>query len=110
VALAALGERRLLVLERSAAAGVPPLENRMYLVDTSTAAEARDVGGNLAAVAPVAKALLWKGALGVNLEGLCVGPRLPNGRLTLVAVADNGADDGVGRRPNPVACFFLTIP
>jgi hypothetical protein len=110
VALAALGAGRLLVLERSAAAGVPPLENRIYLVDTSKAAEARDRKGNLAAVAPVAKTLLWKGALGVNLEGLCVGPRLPDGRLTLVAVADNGADDGVGRRPNPVACFFLTSP
>ena len=110
VALAALGEGRLLVLERSAAAGVPPLENRIYLVDTSTAAEARDRKGNLAEVAPVAKTLLWKGALGVNLEGLCAGPRLADGRLTLVAVADNGADDGVGRRPNPVACFFLTSP
>ena len=110
VALAALGEGRLLVLERSAAAGVPPLENRIYLVDTSTAAEARDVSGDLAAVAPVAKTLLWKGALGVNLEGLCTGPRLADGRLTLVAVADNGADNGVGRRPNPVACFFLTSP
>jgi len=110
VALAALGAGRLLVLERSAAAGVPPLENRIYLVDTSTAAEARDRKGNLAAVAPVAKTLLWKGALGVNLEGLCAGPRLTDGRLTLVAVADNGADEGVGRRPNPVACFFLTSP
>lgn len=110
VALAALGEGRLLVLERSAAAGVPPLENRIYLVDTATAAEARDLSGDLAAVAPVAKTLLWKGALGVNLEGLCTGPRLPDGRLTLVAVADNGADNGVGRRPNPVACFFLTSP
>jgi hypothetical protein len=110
VALVALGEGRLLVLERSAAAGVPPLENRIYLVDTATAAEAREVDGNLAAVAPVAKTLLWKGALGVNLEGLCAGPRLPDGRMTLVAVADNGAGDGVGRRPNPVACFFLTSP
>ena len=110
VALAALGDGRLLVLERSAAAGVPPLENRIYLVDTSKAAEARDRKGNLAAVAPVAKTLLWKGALGVNLEGLCAGPRLADGRLTLVAVADNGADDGIGRRPNPVACFFLTSP
>jgi len=110
VAFAALGEGRLLVLERSAAAGVPPLENRIYLVDTSNAAEARDRKGNLAAVAPVAKTLLWKGALGVNLEGLCAGPRLADGRLTLVAVADNGADNGVGRRPNPVACFFLTSP
>ena len=110
VALVSLGEGRLLVLERSAAAGVPPLENRIYLVDTATAAEARDLSGDLAEVAPVAKTLLWKGALGVNLEGLCTGPRLADGRLTLVAVADNGADNGVGRRPNPVACFFLTSP
>jgi len=112
VALVALGSGRLLVLERSAAAGVPPLENRIYLVDTSTAVGAGDSEGNLAAdgVTPVAKTLLWKGALGVNLEGLCVGPRLPDGRMMLVAVADNGADGGLGRRPNPVACFLLTIP
>ena len=94
VALVALGEGRLLVLERSAAVGVPPVENRIYLVDTSTAAEARDVEGKLVAIPAVAKTLLWKGALGVNLEGLCAGPRLPDGRTTLVAVADNGADDG----------------
>ena len=112
VALVALGPGRLLVLERSAAAGVPPLENRIYLVDTTTAAGAGDSEGNLAAdgVTPVAKTLLWKGALGVNLEGLCAGPRLPDGRIVLVAVADNGADDGAGRRPNPVACFLVTIP
>lgn len=110
VALVSLGPGRLLVLERSAAAGVPPLENRIYLVNTSTAAGACD--SNLAAdgVTPVPKTLLWKGALGVNLEGLCAGPRLPDGRMMLVAVADNGADNGVGRRPNPVACFLLTIP
>ena len=108
VALVALGSGRLLVLERSAAAGVPPLENRIYHVDTSTAAEARDHDGHLAAegVTPVPKTLLWKGALGINLEGLCAGPRLADGRIVLVGVADNGA----GRRPNPVACFFLTTP
>lgn len=110
VALVALGEGRLLVLERSAAAGVPPLENRLYLVDTSTAVDARGIDGNLAAVEPVAKTLLWKGALGVNLEGLCAGPRMGDGRLTLVAVADNAADDPRARRPNPIACFVLTIP
>jgi len=112
VALVALDGGRLLVLERSAAAGVPPFENRIYLVDTSTAAESPDTDGDLAAdgIIPVPKTLLWKGTLGVNLEGLCAGPRLADGRLTLVAVADNGADDALGRRPNPVACFFLTIP
>ena len=29
--------------------------------------------------------------------------------MMLVAVADNGAA-ALGRRPNPVACFLLTIP
>jgi len=110
VALVALGSGRLLVLERSAAAGVPPLENRIYLVDTSTAAGAHDRQLTVEGITPVPKTLLWKGALGVNLEGLCAGPRLPDGRMMLVAVADNGADDALGRRPNPVACFLLTIP
>jgi len=110
VALVALGSGRLLVLERSAAAGVPPLENRIYLVDTSTAAGAHDGKLTAEGLTPMPKTLLWKGALGVNLEGLCAGPRLPDGRMMLVAVADNGADDALGRRPNPVACFLLTSP
>ena len=110
VALVALGPGRLLVLERSAAAGVPPLENRIYLVDTTTAADAHDRKLTAEGITAVPKTLLWKGALGVNLEGLCAGPRLSDGRMMLVAVADNGADDALGRRPNPVACFLLTSP
>ena len=112
VALVALGQGRLIVLERSAAVGVPPLENRLYLVDTNGAAEARDIDGDLAAanVAPVAKRLLWQGALGVNLEGLCAGPPQPEGGVLIVGVADNAADDPASQRPNPFAFFLLTTP
>jgi hypothetical protein len=110
VALVALGEGRLIVLERSAAAGVPPFENRFYLVDTTTAGEARDIDGELGSpdVTPVAKGLLWKGALGVNLEGICVGPRLPDGSVLIVGVADNGAEGTGEPKPNPFALFRLT--
>lgn len=109
VALVALGEGRLIVLERSAAAGVPPFENRFFVVNTTAARDARDIDGDLGSpdVMPVAKVLLWKGALGVNLEGICAGPRLPDGSVLIVGVADNGAEGTGGPKPNPFALFRL---
>ncbi len=105
VALVALGQGRLLVLERSAAAGLPPFENRIFLVDTGARAAESEIPADLRdqAAAPVAKSLLWRGALGVNLEGLCAGPRLPDGRRLLVGVADNGA----AGRPSVIALFAV---
>lgn len=92
VALAALPDGRLLVLERSAARCVPPLENRLYVVDPATAVDVADVAADLAArpAAVVRKALAWRAALGCNLEGLAVGPALAAGGTALVAVADDG--------------------
>lgn len=91
VALVAVGGGRLLVLERSAVRGLPPFENRIYLVDTSAAQDVSSVGRDLAAhsEACVAKRLLWKGGLGCNIEGLAIGPARP-GCTTLVAISDNG--------------------
>lgn len=94
VALVALGHERLLVLERSFTAGLPPFESRVYLVDARTAPDVAGVAGGLAArpaAIRVAKTLLWKGALGANLEGLALGPPLAAGQRALVAVADNGS-------------------
>ncbi len=103
VALVALGEGRLLLLERSAGGGLPPFSSRIYLVDTTSASDISGVERDLTAVDPVAKQLLWEGALGTNLEGLCLGPELAGGGRALLGVVDNG---GLGT-PNQLAAFVL---
>lgn len=92
VALVALGHGRLLVLERSGGPGLPPFESRLYLVDTTHAADVSALGGDLDGRDDVVvdKSLVWSGALGLNLEGLCLGPKLPGERRALVGISDNG--------------------
>lgn len=108
VALAALGDGRLLVLERSGAPGLPPFKSRIALVDTRRGRDVSDLPGGLAdrPETALAKDVLWEDALGCNLEGLCLGPRLSGGRQLLVAVADNG---GLGT-PTQLVTFVLTEP
>lgn len=108
VALAPLGDGRLLVLERSAAMGLPPFENRIYLADPAAADDVTDVARDLAAWPGrcVAKRLLWRGGLGCNLEGLAIGPDLPDGAVAVVAIADGGAAGMSGR----IVGFRLTSP
>ena len=55
----------------------------------------------------LAKQRLWKGALGCNLEGLCLGPTLADGRRLLVGVADNG---GLGTPNQLVTLRFRERP
>ena len=104
-ALAGLGDGRLLVLERSGSPGLPPFENRIYLVETLEARDVTHIDRDIAALteAHVPKMLLWKDQLGCNIEGLCFGPRLPGGIRSLVTVADNGA---IGT-PNQLITFTL---
>lgn len=92
VAMVALGRGRLLVLERSAGPGLPPFQNRLYLVDTAAATDVAGVGHGLSQrrEAFVPKRLVWSDALGINLEGLCLGPRLGDGHRALVGIADHG--------------------
>jgi hypothetical protein len=107
-ALVALGGGRLLALERSGAAGLPPFSSRLYLVAVDEAADVAGVDRDLAARDDlvVAKRLLWQEALGINLEGLCAGPRLAGGGLALVGIADNG---GLGT-PNQIVGLALEPP
>jgi len=106
VAMVALARGRLLVLERSAGPGLPPFENRLYLVDTAAATDVSPVGHALSQrrEAVVPKRLVWSDALGINLEGLCLGPRLGDGRRALVGIADHG---GLGT-PTAVTGFEMT--
>jgi hypothetical protein len=106
VALVALGRGRLLVLERSGGPGLPPFESRLYAVDTSVAADVSGIGSDLAGMPDkfVGKALVWSGALGLNLEGLCLGPKLGSGRRAILGISDNG---GLAT-PTQVVGFELT--
>ena len=104
-AVAGLGKGRLMVLERSGCPGLPPFENRMYLVNTADAPDITGLDGDLAAHPEdhAAKTLLWQDQLGCNLEGLCLGPSLGGGRRSLLTIADN---NGIGT-PNLVVGFTL---
>ena len=106
VALVALGHGRLLVLERSGGPGLPPFESRLYTVDTSAAADVSGIGSDLAGMPDrlVGKTLVWSGALGLNLEGLCLGPKLDAGRRALLGISDNG---GLAT-PTQIVGFELT--
>ncbi|MFN6190942.1 MAG: esterase-like activity of phytase family protein [Planctomycetia bacterium] len=105
VALVAIGDGRLLALERSAGRGIPPLENRIYLVATSAAQDVSGIDRDLARHKEkfLAKRLLWRDSLGLNLEGLALGQALADGRRLLAAIADNG---GLGT-PTQIVTFRL---
>lgn len=105
VAVVPLGGRRLLVLERSGAHGLPPFENRIAFVDTTTAADVSAIEDGLANRGDlhIAPSTLWKDTLGCNVEGLCLGPPLAGGGRALVGVADNG---GLGT-PNQLVVWVM---
>jgi len=105
VALVGLGNRILLVLERDGCPGLPPFENRIYLVNTKNETDVPAVEQDLAGHVEhhVGKALLWKDQLGCNLEGMCLGPSLGGTRKSLLAIADN---NGAGT-PNVLVGFTL---
>ena len=106
-ALVACGAGRLLVLERSAGPGLPPFANRIYLVDTLAAPDVSACVGPLQTRSELhaQKTLLWAGALGINLEGLCWGADPAAGGRTLVGVADNG---GLST-PNQLVVFSCRV-
>lgn len=96
--LIALPDGTLLALERSGAFGTPLLESRIYEIDFTGATDVSvapfDAGLDGETFTPVTKELLWSGAAGggdgQNLEGLALGPPLPNGDWILLGVVDSG--------------------
>ncbi len=96
VELRALGNGRLLALERQFVAGIGN-RVRLYRVDL---AAGEDVAGRARAgrARPVAKRLVLDlAALGVeigNIEGMDFGPRLDDGRRLLVLVSDDNFSPG----------------
>jgi hypothetical protein len=106
VALEALGDGRLLVLERSGAPGLPPFENRLFLVDTAEAEPLPGPSRDLSSRPDlhILKQELWTAALGCNLEGMALGPSLRADVRALLAISDN---DGLGV-PGVLVGFRLT--
>lgn len=97
--LVELPDGTLLVLERSCGIGLPPFRTAVYQVDFTGATDISrpplDTGLNGFArgqdYRPVSKKLLLaSGAIGENLEGLCLGPTLANGNRVLLGVVDDG--------------------
>jgi len=107
-ALVTLGRGRLLALERSGAAGLPPFNSRIYLVDAGAGVDVSAVEKDLATrkEAVLEKRLLWSDSLGINLEGLCLGPPLAGGNRALLAIADNG---GLGT-PSQLVGLEIVVP
>ncbi|RIK75318.1 MAG: hypothetical protein DCC68_21425 [Planctomycetota bacterium] len=115
VELVALPDGKLLALERSLAfSGLisPSFENRLYEVDLAGATNVAGMASLAGATyTPVGKRLLWSGAaagaVGMNMEGLTVGPRLASGNLTLVGIVDDGgASDPLSA--NALVAFEVT--
>ena len=91
----ALSATRFLVLERSFSVGVVGNQVRLYEIDLAKASNVL-ASATLAGATAVSKRLLLdfetlKTQLGgiANLEGMTFGPRLANGRRSLVLVADD---------------------
>lgn len=90
-----LDDRQLIVMERSFSTGRWPCTIKLYLTDLSTAGDVRNNGSlrNHPPAKPLRKKLLLNmDTLGIyvdNVEGMTLGPTLPNGHRTLVLVSDN---------------------
>jgi len=91
--LVVLPNGRMIALERSFALSSSGFfQTRIYELDFSTAADVSGIDTNLSVtpVNPVVKRLLYQGSLG-NLEGLCLGPRLPGvNHHALIGIIDDG--------------------
>jgi hypothetical protein len=91
--LLALPNGRLIALERAEGRtpdSVQHMRIRLYEVDFNGATDLK--GGALAGATPVGKTLLWESFTtdpNSKFEGLTLGPRLKNGDLSLLLLADN---------------------
>lgn len=102
----------LLSLERSVAVDTPIYLNRIFEVNPASATDVSVAPFNTGLIGqtytPVAKTLLWSGAIdasfGQNMEGLTLGPRLANGDWSLIGVVDNGD----GSSGNTIVAFTAT--
>lgn len=90
----ALSKNKLLIMERSFSSGQTGCVIKIYLADLSHATDVKQIPAlKNAAYNPATKKLLYNlddlGFYIDNVEGFCFGPRLSNGKQSLVMVADN---------------------
>lgn len=93
-----LNNEFLLSMERSFSVGVPGTGNEIKLYEVALPGATNVLGtpslaGELGSIRPAQKTLLLDlGTLGIpldNVEGMTLGPKLPDGRQSLVMVSDN---------------------
>lgn len=90
-----IGNNRLLVMERSFSTGRLACTIKIFEVDLNQAQDISNVNSlkEQPAIRPLQKKLLLNlDTLGIytdNVEGMCFGPRLPNGKRSLWMIADN---------------------
>lgn len=100
----ALPNGKLLVLERSFAFAATFFQTRIYEVDVSAATDVSALGTLIGtSYTPATKRPLYVGDQ-TNLEGLCLGPKLPDGAYALLGIVDDGDPISVNR----VVSFRLT--
>jgi hypothetical protein len=96
VAMIALGNRKLLVLERALTGvtplGVPLFRSRIYAVQLEAESEVSRVEHLGTSVTPVPKQLLFDELVGPvhNYEGMALGPTLDDGSRALLLISDDG--------------------
>ena len=90
-----LGNGQFLVIERSFSTGRIQCTIKVFLADFSKATDIRNIPSlstNTQFTPATKKLLLNMDSLGVftdNIEGVCWGPKLPNGKRSLIFVSDN---------------------
>jgi 3-phytase len=106
----------LLALERSVVVGTPVFQNRVFEINFNGATDVSvgpTAGGLIGQTYTKAtKQSLWTGAadgaLGQNLEGLALGPRLANGSWVLLGVVDDHPGDIDTLSMNTLVAFVAT--
>ncbi|MCR6720628.1 MAG: esterase-like activity of phytase family protein [Chitinophagaceae bacterium] len=90
-----LDSTRILVMERSYSTGRDGCTIKIYLADFKNATDIRKIESlqNQPAVIPMEKSLLFNlddlGRYIDNVEGICFGPKLPNGKRSIILVSDD---------------------
>jgi len=105
VDLVALATGELLVLERALTVG--GFQSKLFLVDFAGATDTSVLPGLAgASFQGVGKTLLWsRTTVGLNFEGISLGPTLANGDTSLVLVSD-----GFGTQPPNAFALRLSVP
>lgn len=114
----ALSDKRFLVLERSFSVGVTGNQVRLYEIDVTNATDVLSRPSLIAGgYTPVSKRLILdfetlKTQLGgiANLEGMTFGPKLANGRDSLVVIADDNFPTADSATDRNQILVFEVIP